>query len=264
MPPAAAVPPGNDLGKYRLRAYAVMAAAILIPLNHGADLLLGEGANWPALAIRIAWGLLLLGNGLLLLRGARRSVLRVSVALSMWCSAACYALLLAATGGGHSPLRAFAPVLMILLPLIVPELLAAAVGASVATLAAVLALQVQAGESGWGLMPTVNAGGLAVAIGWAFAAMQRRAQLEAAGAEAAQREALRSNQRLVGELREALASVRTLRGLLPVCAWCRRVRDDQGYWNRLETYVAAHSEAEFSHGMCPDCFARQEAKEGAS
>jgi len=43
------------------------------------------------------------------------------------------------------------------------------------------------------------------------------------------------------------------RGLLPICASCKRVRDDKGYWNQLEAYVRDHSEAEFSHGICPDC-----------
>ncbi len=60
-------------------------------------------------------------------------------------------------------------------------------------------------------------------------------------------------ERLVEELREALANVKTLRGLLPICASCKNVRDDQGYWNRIETYLRAHSEAEFSHGICPEC-----------
>jgi PAS domain S-box-containing protein len=60
-------------------------------------------------------------------------------------------------------------------------------------------------------------------------------------------------ERLIGELREALANIKTLRGLVPICASCKKIRDDQGYWNLLETYISAHSEAEFSHGMCPEC-----------
>jgi hypothetical protein len=47
--------------------------------------------------------------------------------------------------------------------------------------------------------------------------------------------------------------VETLRGLLPICAWCRKVRDDSGYWKQLEEYVSTHTQAEFSHGICPDC-----------
>jgi len=57
-------------------------------------------------------------------------------------------------------------------------------------------------------------------------------------------------------LQKAIASVKTLRGLIPVCAWCKKIRDDRGYWNEVEAYVAAHSEADFTHGMCPDCAAK--------
>lgn len=58
---------------------------------------------------------------------------------------------------------------------------------------------------------------------------------------------------LVNELQEALANVRMLSGMLPICASCKRVRDDQGYWNQIEAYIRDHSEAEFSHSICPDC-----------
>ena len=54
-------------------------------------------------------------------------------------------------------------------------------------------------------------------------------------------------------LRRALSEVRTLRGFLPICASCKKIRDDSGYWNRIETYISHHSEAEFSHSICPDC-----------
>jgi len=60
-------------------------------------------------------------------------------------------------------------------------------------------------------------------------------------------------ERLIVDLREALASVRTLRGMLPICAACKKIRDDQGYWQAVERYISEHSEAEFSHGLCPDC-----------
>ena len=57
-------------------------------------------------------------------------------------------------------------------------------------------------------------------------------------------------------LDRALARVKTLSGLLPICASCKRIRDDKGYWNQIESYVQRHTEAEFSHGICPDCVAR--------
>ena len=60
-------------------------------------------------------------------------------------------------------------------------------------------------------------------------------------------------ERLISELREALAEVKQLSGLLPMCASCKKIRDDKGYWNQLEAYIRAHSEADFSHGICPEC-----------
>ncbi len=60
-------------------------------------------------------------------------------------------------------------------------------------------------------------------------------------------------ERLIAELQEALASVNLLSGLLPICASCKKIRDDQGYWSQIETYIQRHSQAQFSHGLCPDC-----------
>jgi PAS domain S-box-containing protein len=54
-------------------------------------------------------------------------------------------------------------------------------------------------------------------------------------------------------LQQALAEVRTLRGFVPICASCKKIRDDKGYWNEVEKYVSDHTEAKFSHGICPDC-----------
>lgn len=54
-----------------------------------------------------------------------------------------------------------------------------------------------------------------------------------------------------------LAQVRVLSGLLPICAWCKKIRDDNGYWNQVETYIRERTEADFSHGICPDCGARE-------
>jgi YesN/AraC family two-component response regulator len=60
-------------------------------------------------------------------------------------------------------------------------------------------------------------------------------------------------ERLILELQEALSKVKTLSGLLPICAWCKKIRDDKGYWDKLEEYIEKHSTAKFSHGICPDC-----------
>ena len=58
---------------------------------------------------------------------------------------------------------------------------------------------------------------------------------------------------LVLELQEALAKVKTLSGLIPICASCKKIRDDTGYWKQIESYLRDHSEAKFSHGICPEC-----------
>ena len=59
---------------------------------------------------------------------------------------------------------------------------------------------------------------------------------------------------------EALEQVKTLRGLVPICAWCKRIRDDQGYWSQVEACVSAHTRAGFSHGICPECLEKQRPK----
>ncbi|MBC8185448.1 DUF3365 domain-containing protein [candidate division KSB1 bacterium] len=58
---------------------------------------------------------------------------------------------------------------------------------------------------------------------------------------------------IIAQLHQALGEVKTLSGLLPICASCKKIRDDSGYWNQIETYIRDHSEAEFSHGICPEC-----------
>ena len=58
----------------------------------------------------------------------------------------------------------------------------------------------------------------------------------------------------VAELEEALANVKQLRGLLPICSYCKRVRADGNYWEQVEEYVSTHSDAKFSHGICPTCY----------
>ncbi|HKE24645.1 MAG TPA: PAS domain-containing protein [Bryobacteraceae bacterium] len=67
------------------------------------------------------------------------------------------------------------------------------------------------------------------------------------------RNAEAERERLIRELQSALAQVRTLRGLIPICAWCKKIRNDHGYWEQLELFIKNHSEADFTHGMCPDC-----------
>ncbi len=61
-------------------------------------------------------------------------------------------------------------------------------------------------------------------------------------------------EQLLAGLQEALAKVKTLQGLLPICASCKKIRDDKGYWNQIESYLETHSELSFSHSVCPECF----------
>jgi two-component system, response regulator PdtaR len=56
------------------------------------------------------------------------------------------------------------------------------------------------------------------------------------------------------KLQTALDEVKTLSGLLPICAWCKKIRDDAGYWQQIENYIKAHSDAQFTHSICPDCY----------
>lgn len=63
-------------------------------------------------------------------------------------------------------------------------------------------------------------------------------------------------EKIIRELKEALTKVKTLSGMLPICASCKKIRDDKGYWTQIEAYIRDHSEAEFSHGICPECMKR--------
>lgn len=61
------------------------------------------------------------------------------------------------------------------------------------------------------------------------------------------------NEKLIGELQNALQEVRRLSGMLPICSFCKKIRDDKGYWNQIEAYLAVHSEAQFTHSVCQEC-----------
>jgi PAS domain S-box-containing protein len=61
-------------------------------------------------------------------------------------------------------------------------------------------------------------------------------------------------EKVILQLQDALAKVKTLSGMLPICTSCKKIRDDKGYWNQIEVYIRDHSETEFTHGICPECF----------
>ena len=58
---------------------------------------------------------------------------------------------------------------------------------------------------------------------------------------------------LIANLQKALADVKTLSGMLPICAWCKKVRNDEGYWQKIEAYMKSHLDLDFTHGICNDC-----------
>jgi K+-sensing histidine kinase KdpD len=97
-------------------------------------------------------------------------------------------------------------------------------------------------------------------------AAQRRAESRQTRLEqevAERRRVEEQRERLIRQLQEALDTVKTLRGLLPLCAWCKRIRNDRGYWERLETYLWDNLEVEFTHGICPQCAEQVQAEAGA-
>ena len=71
------------------------------------------------------------------------------------------------------------------------------------------------------------------------------------------RYAVVNRHRLTFEREKARIEANTLRGLIPICAWCKKVRDDEGYWESVESYVTQRSTAEFTHGICPACMSKQ-------
>ena len=59
--------------------------------------------------------------------------------------------------------------------------------------------------------------------------------------------------KLIAELQETIEKIKTLKRLIPICAWCKRVRDDKVYWDEIETYIKKHFDTDFIHGKCPEC-----------
>jgi HAMP domain-containing protein len=67
------------------------------------------------------------------------------------------------------------------------------------------------------------------------------------------KQAEEEREKLILQLQESLSKVKVLSGMLPICSSCKKIRDDKGYWSQIESYIRDHSDAEFSHGICPDC-----------
>lgn len=110
-----------------------------------------------------------------------------------------------------------------------------------------------AGASAYLIKPP-DRGDLHRAITVALARQADLAQLRRLNSALERRHAER--EQLLRWLKDAVAEIRTLRGLIPICSSCKKVREDDGYWKGIEVYVSEHSHAEFSHGLCPDCAIR--------
>jgi len=113
--------------------------------------------------------------------------------------------------------------------------------------------------------PLVNPDGFALGTLCVIDRKPRRLSAEqktAMQALARQVMALLELRRVSAQMAEALEKVKTLHGLLPICAWCKRIRDDKGYWSQVEAYIHAHTGTDFTHGICPDCFEKQRPRKG--
>jgi len=112
-------------------------------------------------------------------------------------------------------------------------------------------------------IPLINPEGLA--LGTLCVVDHQPRQLSAAQQEALQAlsrqvMALLELRRVSARLAEALDNVKTLQGLLPICAWCKRIRDDKGYWDQVEAYFHKYTGADFTHGICPQCLEKAHAE----
>jgi GAF domain-containing protein len=87
-------------------------------------------------------------------------------------------------------------------------------------------------------------------------------QMKAMSALARQVMALMELRRVSARMADALEHVKTLHGLLPICAWCKRIRDDTGYWSQVESYISKRTQADFTHGICPECSEKLKLKKG--
>jgi cell division protein FtsW (lipid II flippase) len=226
---------------YVQRSRFLVAASGVIVLAHCVDVWASGGPNWAALGLRLAWSALLLVEAQVLARASATVLRATTVAVAMG-TPVLYTALMAVTGRSESPLFPFAYVLAMAAAITLFDLFAVGlITAALVVVGAWLMLLLD-GASTRAVLSWVHIGVVALLMSYVLATAFRVTQ--------------RANERLIGDLREALTNVKTLKGLLPVCAWCHRIRNDAGYWERLEAYVSAHSDAEFSHGMCPQCFTK--------
>jgi len=241
---------------YRETSQFLVLAGVIIILAHGFDVLWAGGPNWPALLIRVTWAAGLVAESVLLRRGSLRSLVVGAAGIDLL-SAVLNFLLVRVTGGAASPLIGVSYVLVLLMPLVAFEQIGFALAGAALLLAGLGIIFVVDHAPLDAVLGLVQTGGGTFIAGWVLGSAFQRARHSEETRHMALAEAFRTNEALVVQLREAATNVRTLRGLLPVCAWCRRVRSDTGYWQQIEAYVAANSDAEITHSLCPECAARE-------
>ncbi len=252
--PAGAAPGSEQPHRAARRGKAgfMLAAGVLVLLAHGVDIIQAGGTNWPAFGVRFAWGTLLVLEALAL-RTGHRELIRFMSALGAFGTALLYLVLLQVTGRSASPLFSFSYVLVIILPLALVEMHGVALASAGLLLLGTWAMLWGDGTTPPDLLGWIHVGLVAFAVGWLLATAFRRMHRARQRAMLQLQDAAEANARLVTDLRAAIANVRTLSGLLPICAHCKRIRNDGGYWEQLEGYIAEHSQAQFSHGLCPEC-----------
>jgi len=223
---------------YREAGTFVALGAVVILLAHGVEVASAGAPNWTALAIRVVWAVTLLAVAAML-RTGRRSLAVPGAVIGILSSVALDLALLWATGRSASPLLAFTPVLAMVLPFVAFDARRLGLASGGLLLVGAGFLMIADGASLGSFLSLVNAGGGALTCGWLLARAFERSR--------------RAEWRRREELADAMASIRTLRGMLPVCAWCGRVRSDAGYWEQIEAYISSHSDTTFTHGICHDC-----------
>lgn len=249
-------------GAYRPVAAFCIVSALLVLGSHVVDIAYAGGPAWWVLGVRLVWAAsLFLVSWALLTRGS--AAIHLTMAIAAITSVASYVLILLLTGRSQSPYTSYGYVLLMVLPILVFERPLVAIFTSAAVPVALWTVLHADGVPSRILLGWIYVGGVAFLLAWGLAwgvwsalraERQQYAERSAAMDELAALN--RENSALVDELRLALARVKTLSGLLPMCAWCKRVRTTDGDWERIEAYLTRHSDATLSHGFCPDCSAR--------
>lgn len=230
---------------YRPRGLLLAVSAVLILAAHAIDRAQSGGPAWTALGLRLAWAATLLLATWGLLRWGPLGIRTTGVVAALGAPLLFHGIL-EATGGAGSPVFAFVYVLVLLIPAALfdyPFMAALASGLGLVS-SALLLWRDGAGRAAW--LAWLSMGPTSFAFGIGLGQIIQRTLLARKRFEKEQREARQ-------QLEEALAKVKALSGLLPICSFCKKIRNEAGDWEQLEGYLAGHSEAEFSHSFCPTC-----------